>query len=205
MINDANPIKRLVEKYLLAVPFMKNGDVIVDVACNDGTQMAWIKNYIKKEKGIEINVIGIDPIPVEGKYIEQFEKFICSKIHKVKDNITADMLISFGVPLDSSESKASYLKMADLLKPDGIAVVDVRTIGDISKATKEDITYINKDNHNKEEYLFEKYHTLYRKIMTREELVKHAYHKSYYGNMVKECNHGNTIWKENNMDFLNQK
>ena len=49
MINDANSIEHQVEKYLLAVPYIKNGDV-VDVGCNDGTQIARIKNYLKEKK-----------------------------------------------------------------------------------------------------------------------------------------------------------
>ena len=55
--------------HLKIIPFIKNGDTVIDVGCADRSQMAWVKNYLK-EKGIEFTLIGIDQIFTTNKYIK---------------------------------------------------------------------------------------------------------------------------------------
>ena len=90
--------------------------------------------------------------------------------------------------------------MSDLLKPDGTAVIDVREMGKLSLATKKDIMSADNNKHDRNEYIYEKYHIIYGKTMTKQELLEHSKHE-FFDLMVKSCNHGNVIREKHNADI----
>ena len=207
MLPDAvNPLEYLVEKYLVSLPFIKNGDIVMDIGCNEGTQIAWIKNHLK-EKGIEITAIGVDEInyldeEYTGKFLNQLNEFICSKVADMSIENAIDVLTYFGASVNDDECRESLAKMSEFLKPDGIAILEVREKGDLAKATQEDIDCADKRKYDRDEYVFEKYHITYRKKMTKQELYEHSKH-DVLNLMVDSCDHGVILNKKHNIDIRN--
>lgn len=202
--NKYNSIERLGKRYLHAIPYIKNNDVVVDICSADGSLLHYIKERLLKEKRIEnITTVGID---IDNHVVNKLDRFIHSDVILVEEKNFADVVTFFGSSIEPDHFAQAFTKMHGFLKSDGIAIIEMRIMGDVTKATKED-----KKNYDDPMFIIEKYHEKHIKILTKEELLEHSKHeefvnKSLFCNgMVKSCKHGKILHQENHFDEIHKE
>lgn len=183
-------IKR--EPYEMACRMIKDGDVVVDVGCNNGCYLLDMKKHLETHN-INITVIGIEVCPpsrmYEGfpqkgidnmgglEYLQDRDRkirgaldgFINKPVAQVYDiDCTADIVTCFGFSPMASERIESFKRMCMFLKSDGKAIYDVQS----SSRTWDYIAHIL-HKFTRCGYFFRST-KMERKIMTKHKAIQHA-------------------------------
>ena len=196
IINESNKsLWKVTEHHRNSIPFIKNDDTVIDIGYSTGIGMAYVKYYLKKN-GIEFTLIGIDKLVIETtEHTKQFDQLIHSRVQDLTLKNIADVIVfnaTIVFECNDSEVKQLLEKIADMLKPDGIILIDVEIKGKLSLGTKEDFEQASRNNMEGKCLVFTKYGVTNIRKMTKQDLLEHSKH-DFYQFMVDSCDHGELL------------
>jgi len=130
MVNHLEEIVRQIEKRV----DLKDGDLVIDVASNDGTLLACYKNK-------NLDLLGIDPTAEKFKnyypdYIDKIADFFSKNlVRQSRGDKKAKVLTSIAMFYDLLDPLSTMKEIADILDDEGIWVVEQNYLPDMIKNT----------------------------------------------------------------------